>query len=241
MDKIFRILNSAQVNMDDYTQLELGDIEKKQMKMNFRKLKNTNVKSIKKQVFKYSAIALCIGTIFFGTVFCYSNYFSPIRTERISSISYKGFSDVTELSNYADIIVVAQPEKNIEECQPTIKYTQAGRIEDAYTVTNFKTLKTLKGDSLKNIDVVQPVVIFTQGINRVCRIASEYYTPAEKNNKYLLFLKKLENSNLYSIVSAESGKYNLYGTDKNEKNITEKSEYFKKLKDLVINKYQEVF
>jgi hypothetical protein len=192
--------------------------------------------------FKVSLIFF-VSIIFIGTTLYVSSIDkNPIIHTSRAFCSYVQYSNVDELDKKSDIIVIAQPEKDITECTPVIKYIQGTmKIEDAYTVSPFKVIKLIKGDLNKTIDVLQPVVLITQGDEKFLRILGDFYTVANKNNKYILFLSKVPEHNFYSVVSLEYGKYNLDGKDNEESEITNKSELFKKVKKSVSDKYQSIF
>lgn len=197
------------------------------------------VLKMSKKVKYICCFSACIVALFVGA-FAYTNYVSPITIVR-SNASYASYDNINDLTNYADLIVIAKPTKDITECEPTIRYTSECRVEEQFTITPFKVLKTLKGAANKNIDVIQPAVILTQGSQRVMNIIGENYTVANKNNKYVLYLKKVDNKNIYSLISLEYGKYNLDGKDSAETATTDKSQSFKKIKDSAIQKYKSDF
>ncbi len=169
-------------------------------------------------------------------------YASPMKIQRIQA-TYAGYSSVEELSEYSDMIIIATPLKEFEECPPAIKYNPDGRIEDEYTVSPFEVKKVIKGDSeLKSVDILQPAAIIENALGKkVLRITGDYYTVMKKGESYLLFLKKVQEEGFYSVVSLEYGKYNLDGGDQDEMNITEKSDKFKKVKDMAKTRFKKTF
>jgi len=169
-----------------------------------------------------------------GTVCLYLTKFSPIKIQHTLA-EYYVYNDINELSDNADFIIIARPEKSFEELKPTIKYNAYGRLEDFYTVSSIKPLKVIKGDpAIKNINVLEPAILTESLLSgRILMITGDYYSVMKKNNKYLLFLKKVRDQNIYSVISLEYGKYNLDGIDKDEIIITEKSQSYKKIKDQI--------
>ncbi|RCX14800.1 hypothetical protein DFR58_11434 [Anaerobacterium chartisolvens] len=169
-------------------------------------------------------------------------YASPMKIQRIKA-AYAGYSSIEELSEYSDMVIIATPLKEFEECPPTIKYNPDGRIEDEYTVSPFGVKKVIKGDSqLKSADILQPAAIIENALGKkVLRITGDYYTVMKKGESYLLFLKKVEEEGFYSVVSLEYGKYNLDGGDQDEMSITEKSGKFKKVKDMAKARFKKTF
>lgn len=150
------------------------------------------------------------------------------------------YENVDVLEKSADAIVVASPEKDLSELEPTLKYTEEGRLEDYYTVTNVKVKKVLKGDDIpKSIDVIQGAAFIKDNELKFEKdvITIEHFRPMEKGKKYLLFLEKKENGQ-YGILGVFQGKINVDDTDENEKKYTEEDKHYKKLKEDVIKKFK---
>lgn len=147
------------------------------------------------------------------------------------------YNDVDTLTNFADLIIVGQPEKDFSEYTPTIKYTDTGRFEDFHTTTDIKVLKVLKGDyTLKSIPVDQHAALISYPFKlQKDLMISEDYSVMQKNNKYLLFLKKYESG--YCIISINQGKFNVDNLDSNEKLIANQYKQYGELTQAVLSKY----
>jgi hypothetical protein len=151
------------------------------------------------------------------------------------------YDGVEDLEAYADIIVVGQSKTDFIEDQHVVEKSQEGFIRDYYTITNFTINKNIKGDyDSRIIKILQPASVLDEGDEKVI-IASDGYSLIQRNNKYMLFLKRSTLDNVYSIVAISQGKHNIDKKDKEEQEIDEHDNQLKKLKIAVKKKYEEEF
>ena len=120
------------------------------------------------------------------------------------------YNDANQLTDYADLIILGQTEKDFSEFSPTFIYTPEGRYQDFYTVTDVKVVKTIKGDYNNNyIPIIQGAALVNSPFKKQNDLLiNEGYSVLEKGKPYLLFLKKTDDGN-YSIVSVNQGKFNM--------------------------------
>jgi hypothetical protein len=188
-----------------------------------------------------------------------ANQFEGIPISHNMSVS-KSYESVEELEQEADVILIGKPTMDIAESKPKSKIVPIGKRRDRETtdfarvpgesyvttmedggITSFfslatiKVQKVIKGDiKTKTIDVSEPAALVQASDNSRYIIASEDYTPLQKNTKYLLFLTstdilaekhadlfqrfdyKNELPGKYTMLTAVASKFNLDGSDKAE-------------------------
>lgn len=149
-------------------------------------------------------------------------------------------SSLENMVDKADLIVIGRPSQSIAESTPVIKRDSAGFLNTAYSLTEFKVSKVLKGDlDLKTIIVGQQAAIIQEkGDVEPTLVVLEKYQPQVKNAKYILFLKKgLRNKSQFFPTGVYFGKLNIDGNDPGEK----KANFGQKVKEIhaaVLKVYQ---
>lgn len=176
--------------------------------------------------------------------------------------NYVIYNDVAALESAAELIVVGRPQASLEDSQPTsipesekakkkpilnesvmVKDAQ-GAIVDQYTITAIKVQKVFQGKVTETeIKIVQPAAAIQQPNQPAYILATEDYTPMQKNAKYLLFLKEVDTvtypnlTGVYTILSASQGKFNFDKTDSAEADMEAKNAQYRELKEKVKKKY----
>jgi len=165
------------------------------------------------------------------------------RNETIQNFVVYGFhvlyKDANELEKDSDLIIIGHTQKDFKEFPATINYNENGRYSDYYTVTDVKINKVIKGQYSKDtIPVIQAAALDK---NKNILLISEDCSIMEKSKPYLLFLKRTDLEDVYSIMSVNQGKFNIDNTDTKEKE-KEKGEsgvQYRDLKEDVLKKYKE--
>lgn len=156
------------------------------------------------------------------------------------------YSNVDDLLNYADLVLIGTPTKEFSEYEPYIKLNSAGRIDDYCTFVEIKPTKILKGNV--NSDIIkasQRAALIKNGniLSGKDLLKNEDVQLLEKDRKYLLFLKDVGDGQ-YSIVSLNQGIFkldDLPSTDKLAKianNPLKNSNQYNDLKKQVLDKYK---
>jgi hypothetical protein len=138
----------------------------------------------------------------------------PVQPIMGSMVSFGGLEGMIER---ADLIVIGQVEKTIEETPPTIENETDG-VVSALTYVPLTIKKVFKGDpALKNQQVVlgQQASILKDKNGKSYASIYEGFAPFQKA-KYLVFLVKSMDGKAYFPVGVYYGKYNLDGLDREE-------------------------
>jgi hypothetical protein len=187
------------------------------------------------------------------------NKFKGIPISHNMSVS-RSYESVEELEQRAHVILIGKPTMDIAESKPKSKVVPFGKkidrettdfarvpgesyvttmedggISSFFSLTTIKVQKVIKGDiKTKTIDVSEPAALVQASDNSRYIIASEDYTPFQKNTKYLLFLMstdilaekhadllqqfdyKNELPGKYTMLTAVASKFNLDKSDKAE-------------------------
>lgn len=178
-----------------------------------------------------------LSIIFLGLTLAYVTF--PSNEVRVQS-NVVQYETLDKLTDEADLIIFGTMEKDFSSFKPTITYNPEGRMDDFYTVTDVKINKVYKGIFNQKYVPVSQVAVLKDSLTKLNKdmIIDENYSIMEKNKKYILFLKKVENYNFYSIISVYQGKYNIDGLDMNEDKFAGESDTYKKLKKEIIEKYK---
>lgn len=170
-----------------------------------------------------------------------SGFYFGAPSEFIEShASITEYDDVESIEGESDLIVVASPKKDFSDEEPTITYTDKGRIEDYYTVTDVEIHKIFKGEDIpETISVIQAAVMIKNDDLKYSKdtLAIEGYRVMEKDKEYLLFLEKKENDQ-YGILGVFQGKVNIDNSDKMERKMAVENDRYQKLKEEILEKYK---
>ena len=170
--------------------------------------------------------------IFLGLLASY--IFFPAKEIRIQSnlVLYNSLQDIND---FADLVIVGSTRKDFSEFKPTVTYNLDGRIEDFYTVTDVKVDKVYKGTFKKENVPVAQVAVTKSTLVKLKKdvIIDEHYSIMQTGKKYVLFLKKVENEDFYSIISVYQGKYNIDGLDTDEDKVSNKNPKYSSIKQEV--------
>ncbi len=187
----------------------------------------------KKIIIFATLILFLVGGIVYST-----NSTNPVQTVHLPA-KYIGKSNVEDLENSSDLIIIGTPTMNFFQNSPTVKYTSQGRIENFHTATEIKVLQFLKNNHTEtHIRVIEPAALAKPTLSSkkpVLMISGEYSVMA-KGKKYLLFLKRTE-SGEFSVISGYHGKYGLDGSDPGEQQAAKEMAHFSKLRHEVLKKY----
>jgi hypothetical protein len=175
----------------------------------------------------------------------------------------QAFNSVESLEADAELVVVAKPQAELENSTYSpVKKSESlkkkivlnesvvikdddGSLIDRYTITSVKILKVLKGKTEeKELKVLQPAALVGEAKPPVI-IAVGGYWPLKKDNKYVLFLSKMDTKvfpNMVGVygISSVGSKFNLANTDNRETAAEAKSKQFADLKAKVIKKYEAI-
>lgn len=172
------------------------------------------------------SLASCAKTIDSNTATAPEN---EVTTEPFESmeISYnqmsmfKTYDSLDELTERAELIVIASPEKTFTDEAPTFldingnpvdSYEQASN-GNRFTKRQFKVYKVLKGDkNLKEVTVAETFA-YNESTDKIVGFEGEYI--AKKNAKYLLFLIPSNYTDSYYVTCYNVGKINIDGKDPN--------------------------
>jgi hypothetical protein len=207
------------------------------------------------------------------------NQFNGIPISEVFSDS-KTYDIPEELEADADVIVIGKPIADISESKiqsrqvpfgskdnkkfldnyvPGVSYlttTEDGAISSYINIVTIKVQKVLKGDiKTKTIDMVEPAALVQASDNSRYIIASESYTPLQKNKKYILFLVSTDMMatkyadiyqrngiknylpGKYIAISPGFSKFNLDSTDQSEAQEVNQDVLLKPFKEKVSKKY----
>lgn len=155
------------------------------------------------------------------------------------------FSSAEELENNSDIILLGSPTKNFEEEEPILNYNTEKGVPGGKVVSSFYTPREIKIDKVLKGSVSDEIM-------RICEVAAfvksedgktkklynfEENSISKKGSKYIYFLKK-GSYDLYYINSINQGKFNIDGSDEDEKaKVEDKTYQYKYLKIEVLSKY----
>ncbi|TPG68262.1 hypothetical protein EEL32_20695 [Brevibacillus laterosporus] len=173
-------------------------------------------------------------------VFCGGFYFGIPSTVIESHANITKYEHVENLEDEADAIVVVSPEKDFTDEESTITYTDVGRIEDYYTVTDVKVNKVFKGKDIPDsISVIQGAVMVKDDALKYQKdlLTIEGYRVMEKDKNYILFLEAKDNGQ-YGILGVFQGKVNVDDTDKAERTIMAENDHYQNLKNEILEKYK---
>jgi hypothetical protein len=208
------------------------------------------------------------------------NQFNGIPISEVFSDS-KTYDIPEQLEADADVILIGKPIADISESKIQSKQvpfgskrqpvpgldnyasggsytttTEDGAISSYINIVTIKVQKVIKGDiKSKTIDVVEPAALVQASDNSRYIIASESYTPLQKNKKYILFLVstdtmatkyadiyqrngyKNELPGKYITISPGFSKFNLDSSDQSEAQEVNKDVLLKPFKEKVSKKY----
>ncbi|MED1267764.1 hypothetical protein P4U03_14305 [Bacillus mycoides] len=113
------------------------------------------------------------------------------------------FQNLNAVEEKTEIIVVG---KKVKQEEPTIVYNKEGRIDIAYTLSNFAIDKVISGDSVTpgtEITILENEA-YNKKVDMTYHIAG--YELMEKDKEYLLFLRKSQTDPYYLITGVNYGK-----------------------------------
>ncbi|MEK3993242.1 MULTISPECIES: hypothetical protein [unclassified Psychrobacillus] len=138
------------------------------------------------------------------------------------------FPDLNTVESQTDIIVIG---KKVKQEEPTIKYSQEGRIDIAYTLSNFSIEKVISGNSVTpgtEITILENEA-YNEKEDVTYNIAG--YELMKTDNEYLLFLRQSETDPYYLVTGVNYGKVPLQDETSVLKNSLQKakSDYAKEV------------
>lgn len=169
----------------------------------------------------------------------------PTSTISIES-NYQTYANADQLDEGADLIVVASPLKDFKDRTHITTHYNDGAVQDFYTLTEIKidqVIKTSISTPTKNdtIEIVEPIG-YSDPTTKQTKITHEDYSELEKDQQYILFLKK-NTYGQFSIINMELGKFKIKDSDKKEDYLStdetsHSKEYKEKFRDDVLKKYK---
>ncbi len=145
------------------------------------------------------------------------------------------FTSVDKLYNFADLVVIASPDKSYKEAKQvwcdtgnnTVDTFEKATITHSYTLRKFKVHKVLKGEdkNLKSFDLYVRAISDGKTIRL---IEGEYV--AEKGGKYLLFLYKSPTTEGLYLPFQYQGKFDM-NTENAKNNLHIDQNMFKQVKE----------
>lgn len=188
---------------------------------------------------KLFIITLIVG-LFLTIVASISLFYSNVPQTLLVYGDHITFDNVEQLEKSVDLILVGSPLKDFSDLEPTIEYNEYGRYGEYFTITDIKIDKVIKGDCSTDIVLVSQRVAFDKNNNTL--IINEDCSIMEKDKTYILFLDKIETmKDAYSIIGVNQGKFNIDGTDDEEKSKEMENPQYKNLKESVLGKYYSVW
>lgn len=150
-------------------------------------------------------------------------------------------SNIDEMIQKSDLIIIGKPTQSITESTPLIQRDSEGYISEAISLTQFKVQRVLKGVPYSDtIAIGQAAAVITDSqTGRTYLQVVDEYQPLVKNAKYILFLQKgLNNSPLYFPSGVYYGKVNIDGADPTEAKIPVVE--FQSIRKAVMEKFKPV-
>jgi hypothetical protein len=146
----------------------------------------------------------------------------PIVPSFASIIVPENFEDMIKKS---DLVVIGRPLQSVAESTAHVRRTSDGYITHAYSETQFKVERVIKGSvPSATIQMGQSAAIVKEkGTTGYFMDVVEEFQPFVKNAKYVVFLKKGALSRpVYFPYGVYYGKVNLDGLDQGEKALDQK-------------------
>ncbi|WP_088832799.1 hypothetical protein [Paenibacillus tyrfis] len=137
-----------------------------------------------------------------------------IDTVEIHALYARGFTNIQEMKDYADIVIVGTPTQNFMDSNHVLKTSSSGDILDFFTKRDFKIEKVIKDSNSKVkpdevVSFIEPASILQTPIGKQ-KLVTEGYEELEKNVKYVIFLKK-NSKQEYSMFYGNLSSYDLDG------------------------------
>ncbi|MFC9542487.1 hypothetical protein ACFTQ7_21835 [Lysinibacillus sp. NPDC056959] len=138
-----------------------------------------------------------------------------IRTVDIQA-NYIGYETADELSQGADIILVASPIDDFTNREHRSTKFEDGTLQDFYTLTKLNIERIIKQPEGINIgsqmEVIEPVGIITEADKQQTKVTTDGYREMKQGRRYIMFLAN-NGMGGYSIINMNNGKFNLDGGD----------------------------
>ncbi len=125
--------------------------------------------------------------------------------------NYVSYSDVEQLDQMSDLIVIGTPTKSFKERKHVSTYFDDGTLQDFYTLTELKIDRIIKGPDdfkhNKSLIIVEPIGS-VEIDSKKTKITYEGYTELQAGQKSIIFLKK-NSFGEYSVINMNLGKFNI--------------------------------
>lgn len=205
----------------------------------------TEVKKSLKGRWIIGSCAILIFAFIITIAFISPNIINPISSKNEitnvvrNSADYYACNNLQELENESDLILIGIPVNMITDDKQEIKY-MADKIHwaDYFSMRKVKISKVLKGQYQESqIDVIEHAVTIDNPDGKGKQLITfEDNSIIQKGDKYILFLKKIEDGR-YSMIAVQ-GKCNIDNKDQDEKDTSEKQPLFVNVKKEIQEKYK---